>query len=156
MAAAASSPSASEALKEKKAAKVHWARLLKEALDADSWGQSIEATEQYEKLQRLLEMQVPELQLTAEEKSLCAKIAHSVSLRMHTLQGVEAAINDQAAAGSSQPAQKLTLDEVKALQPVLEDLFVRSSSNESFPIQLQGYTANINKASVGGDTFACG
>ena len=34
----------------------------------DSWGQSIEATEQYEKLNRMLEMQIPELQLNAEEK----------------------------------------------------------------------------------------
>lgn len=34
----------------------------------DSWGQSIEATEQYEKLNRMLEMQIPELQLNVEEK----------------------------------------------------------------------------------------
>lgn len=57
-----------EALKEKKAAKVSWVKLLKDGLDADSWGQSIEATEQYERLARMIEMQVPELQLTAEEK----------------------------------------------------------------------------------------
>jgi len=150
--AAASGMSASDALKEKKAVKAHWSKVLKEALDADSWGQSIEATEQYEKLARLLEMQVPELQMTAEEKSLCAKIAHSVTLRMHTLQGVEASLNDGSAA--AQPTQRLTLDEVKALQPVLDDLFVRATNNESFPIRLQGYTANIpNKASSGGDVF---
>lgn len=44
-----SSPSAFESLKEKKQARAQWSRLLKDALDADSWGQSIEATEQYEK-----------------------------------------------------------------------------------------------------------
>jgi hypothetical protein len=36
-------------LKEKKQAKVQWMRILKDALDADTWGQSIEATEEYEK-----------------------------------------------------------------------------------------------------------
>ncbi len=49
-------------------------------------------------------------------QSLCLKIAHSVALRMHTLSGEEAAINDGAAAQHS--SQKLTLDEVKALMPV--------------------------------------
>jgi len=72
------------------------------------------------------------------------KIAHSVTLRMHTLSSEEAAINDGPAA--QQPAQKLTLDEVKALLPVLDDLFVRqSAAQESFPIQLHNYSANIPK-----------
>lgn len=50
-------------------------------------------------------------------QSVCMKIAHSVSLRMHTLQGQEAAINDQQGSARQQAAQKLTLDEIKALQP---------------------------------------
>jgi hypothetical protein len=50
-------------------------------------------------------------------QSVLMKIAHSVSLRMHTLQGQEAAINDQQGSARQQASQKLTLDEIKALQP---------------------------------------
>lgn len=144
MAAASSSPTnaGGESLKEKKHAKQQWLKILKDALDADSWGQSIEATEQYEKLHRVLEMQIPELQLTPEEKSVCMKVAHSVALRMHTLGAQEALMNDNAGSSASQSAQKLTLDEVKALQPVLDDLFVRQASAH-FPIALKDYTATL-------------
>lgn len=50
-------------------------------------------------------------------QSVLMKIAHSVSLRIHTLQGQEAAINDQQGSARQQASQKLTLDEIKALQP---------------------------------------
>jgi hypothetical protein len=70
MAAPAQSPAQRDAeqAREKKQAKAQWTKMLKEALDADSWGQSIEATEQYDKLDRLLEAQIPELPLSADEK----------------------------------------------------------------------------------------
>lgn len=141
-----------ESLKEKKHAKSQWSRILKDALDADSWGQSIEATEEYEKLYRMLEIQIPELQLTSDEKNTCMKIAHAVSLRMKTLQGVEAAING--ASSSSSAMQKLTLDEIRALQPVLQDLFDRPATS-SFPIALKNYTAVLEKKDTarGGEVF---
>jgi hypothetical protein len=82
------------------------------------------------------------LLVAAVVQNVCMKIAHSVQLRMHTLQGVEAAINDDA--DRNQSAQKLSLEEIKALQPVLADLFVRSNSS-SFPIQLQDYSARAPK-----------
>lgn len=62
---------------------------------------------------------------------------------MHTLSGEEAAINDGSSA--QHHSQKLTLDEVKALQPVLDDLFVRQNAEQNFPIQLQNYSATIPK-----------
>lgn len=148
---AAASVSAAESQREKKYAKQQWVKILKDALDADSWGQSIEATEEYEKLNRVLEMQIPELQLTADEKSTCMKVAHSVTLRMHTLQGQEAAINDQQGSQQQQSPQKITLDEVKTLTTVLDDLFVHANLN--FPIQLKDYSANIPKKEASGEVF---
>lgn len=155
MASPAHSPShasmAAEALKEKKQAKQRWNKELKEALDADSWGQSIEATEQYERLYRTLEMQIPELPLTPDERSTCLKVAHTISLRMATLQGQEAALNEQRS--SAAPAQKLTLDEMRGLQGVLDDLFERnSSSSAAFPIALHNFAPGLEKqTSVRGD-----
>jgi hypothetical protein len=143
-----------EALKEKKQSKQQWMRILKDALDADSWGQSIEATEQYEKLYRMIEQRIPDLQLTVEEKTMVMKIAHSVNLRMHTLQGQEAAINDQVGSAQQAAAQKLTLDEVRGLQPVLQDLFDKAPSPSAFPINLQNYTATLEKKEAsGGEVF---
>lgn len=140
---------AAEALKEKKQAKQRWIKSLKDALDADSWGQSIEATEQYEKLYRTFELQLPELSLSSDERSTCLKVAHAVSLRMATLQGQEAAINDAAQSGQSQAIQKLTLDELRSVQGVLEDLFEHSgsssSSSSSFPIALRHFSPALDK-----------
>jgi hypothetical protein len=135
----AASPASSvfEQLREKKQAKQQWVRILKDGLDADTWGQSIEATEEYEKLHRTLEAQVPNLQLTAEERTACMRVAHAVALRMHTLLGEEATMNDQTHSAQQRSTQKLSLDEVKALMPVLDDLFVRAQTH--FPIALTNF-----------------
>lgn len=94
------------------------------------------------RLYRLLEVQIPGLQLNPDERSTCLKVAHSVSLRMNTLQGVEAAIND---GPSHQPAQKLSLDQARALQQVIQDLFDKPQNAAAFPIELRNYTARMDK-----------
>jgi hypothetical protein len=152
--AAGGTSSQFESLKEKKAAKQQWLRVLQDALDADSWGQSIEAVEEYEKLYRKLEQSINELHLTADEKGQCLKIAHSVQLRMNTLQGQEAAINDQAGSAKQVASQKLSLDEVRGLVPVMQGLFDKSSSGAAFPIELKNYTATLEKKEQsGGEVF---
>jgi len=45
----------------KKALIEAWQRTLSSALDADSWGQSLEAIDEYQKLVRLLDTQIEHL-----------------------------------------------------------------------------------------------
>lgn len=87
----------------------------------------------------MLEQQIPDLPLTADERSTCLKLAHALQLRNATLQGVEASLNDAASSASS--SQRLTLDEVRALQPLLADLFDRPTGG-AFPIALRQFSGS--------------
>jgi len=147
-----------EALKEKKAARAQWAKLMKEALDADTWGQSVEAMELYDRLYRLMESHMPHLQLSSDEKTVCSKFAHAITLRRRTLQAAEAELDPSAARSSSHPlTQKLTLDDMKSLSSVLDELFVRAANPNAFPIQLQDFVplgeSTTKKDAGGADVF---
>lgn len=114
-----------------KQAKGIWTRIFKDALDADSWGQSIEATEEYEKLSRTIEQQMPELGLSSEERSIVLKLKGSVDLRVHTLMGVEADVGGGRSDNGSK--KQIKLEEMKQVQLALDALFVRPANHISFP-----------------------
>jgi len=108
----------------KKQAKTQWQKLLKDALEFDSWGQSLEAVEEYEKLTRLIETQIPDLRLTPEERNTCLKIRQALLERTHTLQDVT--------------ASGIKHEEIKKLMQVLDVLFDKAVDN--FPVALQTTT----------------
>jgi len=117
----------SSAEKNKRTAKVQWARILKDALNADSWGQSLEATEEYERLARLIQQDIGEMSLTADEKVLCAKVRFALLERAAALQDLTGKAG-------------IKSDEAKRLAPVMDDLFERPI--KQFPIALPNFTIN--------------
>jgi hypothetical protein len=68
------------------------------------------------------------------------KVKHSIDLRTNTLQGQEMAVQGSA---SAQAPQHLKLDDVRLVQGVMEDLFVRNV--QAFPLQLNEYAGNVEK-----------
>jgi len=112
-----------DASKEKKAAKARWHASFKKALDADSWGQTEEAAEEYENLARLLDSQAKNLVLSSDEKTFLQKFRAAVSLRTQALNDVSNVVKHE---------------EIKKLLEMLENLFTTKSIG-SFPIALKDY-----------------
>lgn len=105
----------------KKQTKRGWMRCFKNGVDADSWGQALEAMDEYEKLIKSIEftLQNNELPLITEEKTTVLKIKLAVGERISAI--------DKGSGG-------ISLDEVKKLTKVFEDLF--SVPIRNFPVQV--------------------
>eukprot|EP01083_Nonionella_stella_P116373 345766_1 len=105
-----------------------WVRLFCEALECDSWGQTIEAVENYRKLVSSMTSQTPDLysSLSIEERLFLAKLKASIMLRITNLQSLTG-------------SQGLKLETVKSLGPVFADLFTNKSIESDFPVNLYRY-----------------
>jgi len=110
-----------DASKEKKAAKARWHSSFKKALDADSWGQTEEAAEEYESLGRLLDSQAKNLVLSTDEKTFLQKFRAAIALRTQSLNEVTNIVKHE---------------EIKRLLEILENLFTNKSLG-TFPIALK-------------------
>jgi hypothetical protein len=113
-----------DASKEKKAAKARWQASFKKALDADSWGQTEEAAEEYETLGRLLDSTAKNLVLGSDEKNFLQKFRAAIALRSQALNDLSNIIKHE---------------EIKKLQELLDNLFT-SKALGAFPIALKDHT----------------
>lgn len=107
-----------------------WKKIFKGALDADTWGQSIEAHDDYESLLRKMDEQVPKLNVTSDERATLNNIKRSLELRM-------TAISD---------GNGIDMNEIKKLVPIFDNLF--SEPISSFPIHLKGHPAQSEKPKI--------
>jgi hypothetical protein len=122
-------------------AKQQWVRILNEGLDADKRARRAEATEQYAKLVATLEGDLVRLYINGEQRATCRRLAHTVALRMHTLLGEEATLDDQTHSAQQRSTQKVSLEELTSVLPVLDDLF--SLPAIDFPLRLDGFHPNM-------------
>lgn len=90
----------------------NWASIFKEALEADTWGQSLEAQDEYNALLRSIKNALDDssINFSADERSTLAKFQAAIGMRLAKIDGEE---------------QGLNLDDMKKLTPVLDDLFRR-------------------------------
>jgi len=109
--------------KDKRVAREKWAKQLKTALDMDSWGQSLEAMDELEKLVRMLDASTKDLPLTPDERSVLAKVRIVVNMRRDALAD---------ATGKKGIKHK----DAQLLMGVLDNLFTNKPLSP-FPISLQ-------------------
>lgn len=119
---------------DKNSSKARWQRVFKEALDADGWGQSLEAIDSYESLSSSIGLAQDELNLTVDERSVLTKLALVLDGRVAALSDVSALSLDKSRQSGVQ------LSEVKSLTAVLERLFDQDadSSPQAFPVDMHG------------------
>jgi hypothetical protein len=120
--------------REQKFAKDRWVKIFQQALDADTWGQTLEASSEYERLLRAIDQSANDLKLTIDQKSLVSKLRHAVSKRLEALQDIKS------------EKEALKLEDMKKLTEVFEGLFVRPVGK--FPVELVGGAPDIPKAAT--------
>ncbi|XP_028398495.1 axin interactor, dorsalization-associated protein-like [Dendronephthya gigantea] len=99
-----------------------WRENLVRGKDFDTWGQFVEASEEYHRLSRQLSKQLApeEKLLNVEQKEIIAKVAACLHLRSRFLQNLQ--------------DEEITLDDIRQLCLVLENIL--SEENEIFPIKV--------------------
>lgn len=108
-----------------------WTRLLKESIDTDIWGQTVEACESYMKLIQLVNIYIAEYSIYS---TILNKLIYTVQLRVDQLNDI---INTTTLYTNK---QQIKLDQIKLLQNVIHDYF--NNTNKQFPIELEDYTTN--------------
>ncbi|XP_030854664.1 axin interactor, dorsalization-associated protein isoform X1 [Strongylocentrotus purpuratus] len=100
-----------------------WQTSLRKGTDFDSWGQVVEAVEEYQMLERQLnkEMNAKPPVFSESQKKTLQQIMACLNLRAETLQSPSA-------------TDELSLEELKKLDKALQDLL--SSSPSEFPVDL--------------------
>jgi uncharacterized protein YcbX len=92
-----------------------WSKALAAALDADTWGQALEAEEGYEKLARVIDGQLSaSAEFSIDERSILRKVVEAVTLRAQALQ-------------DTRGERLLPLAEVKKLQQGMWHMVVRAA-----------------------------
>jgi len=109
---------------EKLSCKRQWKSIFKLAVEADTWGQKMEASEEYEKLERKIVNTMSELSLTPDEKVLLNQIVSAVQSRNREIQPEQS------------DGPEVSLAEVKKLDVVFKNLF--EGGPVDFPINLSG------------------
>lgn len=109
-----------------------WKKVYADGIDADTWGQSIEAIEEYEKLNNLIEAQMPSMSLSVDERSVLLKVRHATALRCESLQELNA-------------DKKISLDKMKTIQQVMTDL-ANGRTVSKFPVVMPSFSvAEVEK-----------
>eukprot|EP00455_Lapot_gusevi_P044436 TRINITY_DN5551_c0_g2_i1.p1 TRINITY_DN5551_c0_g2~~TRINITY_DN5551_c0_g2_i1.p1 ORF type:complete len:300 (-),score=80.60 TRINITY_DN5551_c0_g2_i1:101-1000(-) len=129
---------------DKASAKQRWCQLFRTALDADKWGQVMEASDGYRMLGALIDSQERELGLTVDESSIVQKLRICLQLRVTALNDIT--LNQQ---------RMLQLDSMRALSEVFESLFTRQMPLR-FPVDLSQYQDEIMKPAQRSDAIAEG
>jgi hypothetical protein len=124
--------------KERLRARQNFCSIFKRGLDADVWGQSEEATEEYEELAKLLDAAVLSNQanLTDQHKSLLLKLKYTLQCRTAKLTDNNS-LQNRSNSSSNNKYQEVSLEQIKLLQPVFDNLF---NNSNSFPIDLPHYS----------------
>ncbi|XP_069743978.1 axin interactor, dorsalization-associated protein isoform X2 [Narcine bancroftii] len=102
-----------------------WHASFRKGTDFDSWGQLVEAIDEYQILARHLQKEVQSTsnspELSEEQKKTLGKIATCLELRSTSLQ-------------TSQSHDEFTLEDLKTLEPILKNIL---SYNKDFPFDVQ-------------------
>lgn len=106
-----------------------WEAAFKRALDADTWGQSIEAHDEYGVLAHTMQRELPLLALSVDERGLARKALQTVRLRAIGLTDVTG-------------TKGVGLAEAKQLQCVWASMF-RGAPVSSFPFDLAPYAQQL-------------
>ncbi|XP_041468575.1 axin interactor, dorsalization-associated protein-like [Lytechinus variegatus] len=111
-----------------------WQTSLRKGTDFDSWGQVVEAVEEYQMLERQLnkEMNAKPSVFSESQKKTLQQIMACLSLRAETLQSPNA-------------TDELSLEELKRVDRALQDLL--SSSPSEFPVDLPAGALRTRKKS---------
>ncbi|GKT36918.1 axin interactor, dorsalization-associated protein-like [Aduncisulcus paluster] len=110
-----------------------WIQTLEAALDADKWGQILEAQEEYKLLERLISKRVKTWRLSLRLQSPLKKVCIVLMLRISVLEG-ESDVD-------------ISIRHIKMLLPVLKVAF--EPEQPPFPINLKQYAKQI--AALGTD-----
>ncbi|CAK0836574.1 unnamed protein product [Prorocentrum cordatum] len=117
MAAAAAAPPEKEPLR------LAWAAQLRKAQQADSWGQLVEAQEEYQNMAASVASKQCMPSITSKEKDTMQRISLCLSARVHALKTM---------------SENITANEMTLLQPVVDALFT-GAEPEQFPIASHKY-----------------
>ncbi|XP_062828482.1 axin interactor, dorsalization-associated protein isoform X1 [Anolis carolinensis] len=102
-----------------------WGASFRKGTDFDSWGQLVEATDEYQILARHLQKEAQShpnnSEFTEDQKKTLAKIATCLELRSAALQ-------------STQSQEEFKLEDLKKLEPILKNIF---TYNKEFPFDVQ-------------------
>lgn len=102
-----------------------WHASFKKGTDFDSWGQLVEAIDEYQILARHLQKEVQSTanssELSEDQKKTIGKIATCLELRSTALQ-------------TTQSHEEFKLEDVKTLEPILKNIL---SYNKDFPFDVQ-------------------
>eukprot|EP01114_Cavostelium_apophysatum_P011689 TRINITY_DN26082_c0_g1_i1.p1 TRINITY_DN26082_c0_g1~~TRINITY_DN26082_c0_g1_i1.p1 ORF type:complete len:115 (+),score=24.39 TRINITY_DN26082_c0_g1_i1:29-346(+) len=93
---------------EKESLKAKWIKLLEKAVEADAWGQVVEAREFYNKIVVSIDGEQEEDGYSREEKSTLIKLRGCIAGRSK---------------GLKNNTKGITLEEIKELLPLIQDLF---------------------------------
>ncbi|XP_042325575.1 axin interactor, dorsalization-associated protein isoform X4 [Sceloporus undulatus] len=102
-----------------------WGASFRKGTDFDSWGQLVEAIDEYQILARHLQKEAQSQpnnsEFTEDQKKTLAKIATCLELRSAALQ-------------STQSQEEFKLEDLKKLEPILKNIF---TYNKEFPFDVQ-------------------
>lgn len=120
-----------------------WARSLDAALQADGWGQIVEALDAYERLGRMINSSIEGLRPDAAMRAMLNKTVLCVNMRAKALKSETEA---DAAAGPS-------IDQMKTLGPFIRALF--TDEQEAFPFNVarlggRGAAVELDSSAAGG------
>lgn len=104
---------------EKEQLRQEWVSKLKSAIQQDTWGQLIEAQEEYTKLAGSIGAKHGEQYLTSSEKDVMTRLVLCLSARVE-------AIRDM--------TDTITAQDVSKLEPIIDDLFPSGGNLMHFPI----------------------
>ncbi|KDO33517.1 hypothetical protein SPRG_19154 [Saprolegnia parasitica CBS 223.65] len=99
-----------------------WTKQLREAVQADGWGQVLEAVEAYEQTSIRIMDELPEMDLSPEQQDLIEKVVVTINLRTNCLSSLDGHGN------------RPTKDEMAEIADVLESALQRTP--RVFPIDL--------------------
>lgn len=107
---------------ERSTCRKQWLSTYLNAIEEDSWGHPVEASEAYEKLIRSIDQKqsTPGFQMNVDERSLLTKTRYCLKQRV-------AVLSDQS------DKQSITLEQMKQLKAVFENIFVNAIL---FPINI--------------------
>ncbi|KAF0688660.1 Aste57867_19730 [Aphanomyces stellatus] len=98
-----------------------WVQLMEEAVQADGWGQVLEAVEAYEKAAGVILQDLVDMELSDEQQDIVEKIVVTMNLRTTCLSAID---------GKSRPSK----DDMVALVKVLENILRKTP--RVFPLDL--------------------
>ncbi|MGH0118072.1 UNVERIFIED_CONTAM: hypothetical protein FKN15_052077 [Acipenser sinensis] len=101
-----------------------WHASFSKGTDFDSWGQLVEAIDEYHILARHLQKEVQStnsFDLTEDQKKTLGKVATCLEMRSATLE-------------STHPQEEFKLEDLKKLEPIIKNIL---TFNKDFPFDVQ-------------------